>query len=710
MHTLQSLLDKAAVRSPTADPKKIRAAFAMAEKAHAGQKRTSGEAYIQHPLEATFILLSLQPDEESIIACLLHDVIEDTSVTEEDIQKEFGDEVMRLCKDLTKISTVQFKAADRQVEDWRRMLLAMSRDVRVMLIKCADRIHNMQTLSALKKEKQQRIAKETISIFAPLAERLGAYDFKKQLEDLSFLYLEPRAYRSIERRLAGSNAGRQAVITRAQKTLKEIMTGVGIDAEINGRTKNYFSIWRKMKKKNVEEVSDLYDIFALRVIVRTNADCYAALGALHSATTPLPSRFKDFIAVPKSNGYQSLHTTVAGLFGKGARSTPIEVQIRTHDMHNIAEYGAAAHWAYAEKKKSKSVEPDSLQWIQNIMTIASGVSDNADFVETLSVDALSERIFVLTPQGDIKDLPEGSTAIDFAYAIHTDVGQEMIAAKMNGRIIPLTHPLKNGSVVEVIRKKGSTPRRTWLSFARTESARSKIRAFFNAAGRTENIAAGREMINSHLRRLSKPILDKHHTLLKKYKQKERSSLERERILERVGSGEVPASTILKEVFAEEFAVKKKPEKETDEKKEMVQVVIAGEKNIQYTLAKCCSPEPGDDIVALVSVGRGAVVHGARCRQAARAASTRMLAAHFQGWEQKPHSVTLIVAGNNRIGLLRDITTMLVSIQADIIDISMTQKNKEVTNTITIEIPVLAKLPDLLQRLEEMEGISSAKWV
>jgi len=690
---------------PHANFARISEAYEFAKKAHAGQLRFSGEPYFSHPVAAAFHLLTLQPDEDALIACLLHDVIEDTAEEVETVEKKFGSTVANLCLDMEKLGTVRYSGQERQIENLRKMFVAMARDLRVIFIKLADRLHNMETISHVRPDKQKRIAKETLEIYAPIAARLGLFEFKSQLEDLAFQALEPEEFRKIETAVAGTSGGRKKFIERVKKKLKTILQKEGIDVKVDGRTKHFYSIWRKLKLKNYPSVDEIYDLFALRVITKSTADCYAALGVIHNHFTPLSHRFKDFIAVPKSNGYQSLHTTVIGL----NRSSPTEIQIRTEEMHETAERGAAAHFIYAEKKKSVKAEEEKLKWIRGLVELHEQMKDNAEFVVSLTSDVLENRIFILTPKGDIFDLPAGATPVDFAYAIHTEVGNRCVGAKVNGKIAKLNVELKNRQIVEILTKKDAKPNHFWLSFVKTSSAKAKIRTFFSALGRSANITVGKELINKKLARLGKPPLDADYSILKHYKNGNLNKRERELLLERIGNGSVSSSAVVKSLFEfEELAVKKSRKKPIASLKIPAkdEVVIEGVSGISSQFAKCCNPKPGSEIIAVMG-RRGAMIHAKNCKQISRVAEERKLKAFFAS-DVKTKLVKIEVAGRNRVGLLRDIAEVIAAAEVNIADLSLKKSDKhEILHELIIEVASVDELERLLGKLEEIEGITCA---
>ena len=472
-------------------------AFATAVKAHDGQHRISGEDYIHHPLGVARILADLQIDADSIAAALLHDVVEDTTITLEQLEKEFGKEIAILVDGVTKLSRIEYKSKEeQQMENYRKMFLAMAKDIRVVLIKLADRLHNMRTLKPMAPEKQKRIARETLEIFAPLANRLGISNIKWELEDLSFRYLEPERYYELVDQVRQKRQEREAIIAEAMLVLRDKLQEVEIHAEIDGRPKHFYSIYKKMQKDR-KELSEIYDLSAVRILVDSVKDCYGALGIVHTLWKPIPNRFKDFIAVPKSNMYQSLHTTVIGTQGQ-----PLEIQIRTYEMHRIAEVGIAAHWKYKEGTKGPNKGFDQkLSWMRQLLEWHQDLRDPHEFVESVKLDVFADEVFVFTPKGDVIDLPAGSVPLDFAYRVHTDVGHRCVGARVNGRMVPLETKLSNGDIVEVITSKQGTPSRDWLNIVASPETRNKIRNWFKKEKRDENIVKGREALEKDSKRL-----------------------------------------------------------------------------------------------------------------------------------------------------------------------------------------------------------------
>lgn len=707
---LKKILSVVESYMPDANLERISQAYNFAEEKHAGQLRFSGEPYFIHPVMATMHLLSLRPDEDTIIACLLHDVIEDTDTDVEVIRKKFGKVVAQLCLDMEKLGTVRYQGQERQIENLRKMFVAMARDLRVIFIKLADRLHNMETLEFVRPDKQQRIAQETLQVYAPIAARLGIFEFKAKLEDLSFKILHPEEYAKLKKELAGSIENQEAFVSKAKKELKNILQKAGIKVEVFGRVKHLYSIWRKMKLKNYPSLEELYDLFALRVITKTTAECYAALGVIHNHYTPLSRRFKDFIAVPKPNGYRSLHTTVIGL----SRQSPTEIQIRTQEMHEQAEYGAAAHWQYSAKKQSVKVDEEKLKWVKNLVELHEKMQDNEEFQENLTSDVLEDRIFILTPRGDVFDLPEGATPIDFAYAVHTDVGNTAVGAKVNGKIVKLDEKLHNGEVVEIITRKDAKPNRFWLSFVKTSGAKSKIKAHFGQLDQSENLTLGKDLINTKLTRLGKPKLDADYSILRDYKQRDLGKKEREQLLIRVGNGSVSSSAVVNNLFnLEELVSQKIPRKRLPKAaKEATyradEVLIEGVGGIATEFAKCCKPKPGDKIFAVMG-RKGALIHKENCKQISRSNPERRLQAYFAGDAPQLKLVKIAIDGVNRVGFLRDIAAKVAELGINIVDVNYLKVDKhQAKREFTLEIENIAQLTGILTELEKVDGVKDVR--
>lgn len=631
-------------RNPTIAIDEIRRAYEFAKEAHAGQLRRSGEPYIVHCVEAARHLASINTDVEAIQACLLHDVIEDTPVTHDDIATAFGPVVGYLTAGVEKVAAVRHQAgSDQQTETLRKMFLAMVEDIRVIFIKIADRIHNMETLTFHPmEEKRRRIAEETLHIYAPIAERLGIYHWKSRLEDLAFEILMPQEYQHISDYLIESEPVRKHMMEISIASIAEILSShAGLQYEIEGRIKSHYSIYTKMIRKQIQ-IKELFDIFALRIIVPEKIDCYTVLGVIHEHFTPMLGRIKDYIAVPKPNGYQSIHTTVLGLI----KRTPVEIQIRSVDMHREAEFGVAAHYSY--KHKDHSYRADQ-SWLARINQLE---HDYEEFKKSLETELYYDRIYVFTPNGDIKDLPRASTPVDFAFAVHTEIGLACVGAKINGQISPLSATLKSGDVVEIITRKGSRPNPEWLSFIKTSHAKSSIKAYLNSQDREKNIEKGREIINKRLQILGHDVLDEHYRLLREYDGRTLNFEERERLLEHVGIGAVTPVSVLRRIRTIDDMLRTTASKQVLQTHEAEpradgreDIYIAGEKGLAYQLGTCCAPTPADDIVAYVKSGAGIVVHRQSCEMLGGMDETRMLPAH---WSHQVVNCNLVIHIDNDV--------------------------------------------------------------
>ncbi|MDD4799013.1 MAG: bifunctional (p)ppGpp synthetase/guanosine-3',5'-bis(diphosphate) 3'-pyrophosphohydrolase, partial [Clostridia bacterium] len=599
--------------NPSSESDKIRLAFDIAKKAHGGQHRDSGEEYILHPLAVAEILAGLQLDDTAIMAGFLHDVVEDTSVSEQIIKEKFGEKVMALVDGVTKLSKLEFRTQqERQAENLRKMFLAMSHDIRIILLKLADRLHNMRTLKYHRSpERRREIAEETLTIFAPLAHRLGIFSIKSELEDLSLSFLEPEEYQKLNRDLEMVNAQREQQIKSICETLKRHLLEVGIEADISGRCKSRFSIYNKMKKQN-KDLSEIFDLNAVRIIVNTVKDCYGALGIIHTRWKPIPGRFKDYIAMPKQNMYQSIHTTLIGDNGE-----PFEVQIRTWEMHRIAEYGIAAHWRYKEGKSGDADFEQKVEWLRQMLEWQQEMRDAGDFLESVKVDLFQDNIYVFSPKGDVFELQAGSCPIDFAYRVHTQVGHQCTGARVNRRLVPLDTMLHNGDIVEIITTRGKGPNRDWLKVCKTQQAKSKIRQWFRKETRDENIALGRELLEKECKRYNQDPAEllKPSELLAAAKRF--NIMSTDDLYAAIGYGALQVTSVLTRI-KEDY--RKGPDKEAvfNENKGYVSrterggIWVKGVDNLLVRIAHCCSPLPGDDIIGYITRGRGVSVHRTGC--------------------------------------------------------------------------------------------------
>ena len=596
-------------------------AFELADKAHEGQLRASGEPYIMHPLAVADILAHLQIDHITLMAALMHDVVEDTSYSKEDLEEMFGSEVAFLVDGVTKLNQFQYETKeDRQMENYRKMILAMAKDVRVVVIKLADRLHNMRTLKHMRSDKQKRIAKETLEIFAPLAHRLGIFNVKWELEDLSFRYLEPEKYYDLVDQMKQKRQAREDIVNDTMSQLTKALGEAHIKADIKGRPKHFYSIYKKMKKDN-RDLSQIYDLLAVRVIVDTIPDCYAVLGIAHSLWKPLPYRFKDYISMPKSNMYQSLHTTVIGTMGQ-----PVEIQIRTWEMHRVSEYGVAAHWRYKEGNKNGDKDFDQkVAWLRQVLEWQD-TSNPTELVNALKLDVFSGEVFVFTPKGDVVKLPIGSVPLDFAYRVHTDVGHRCVGAKVNGKIVPLDYTLQNGDIVDIITSKTGRPSLDWLNIVGSSESKSKIRNWFKRENKAENIEKGLEALEKEAKRLNyswKELIGDNR--LQQVTKQLKAGTEEE-MFAACGYGGIPVSTVLLRLI--ELYKKSKEAEESKRSTEQIieklkaqgpkttkngtGVLVKGEAGVMVRMAKCCSPVPGDDIIGYITRGRGVSVHRSDC--------------------------------------------------------------------------------------------------
>ena len=678
----------------------IRKAYELADEAHKEQKRVNGDPYILHPLAVAEILADMEIDTTTITASLLHDVVEDTEYMLEDIERIFGKEVAFLVDGVTKLNRLDYRTKeDQQVNSMRKMFLAMAKDIRVVVIKLADRLHNMRTLKYMRSEKQKRIAQETLEIYAPLAHRLGIFNIKWELEDLSFRYMEPDKYYDLVDQMKEKRKVREEIVNEAIDVLKKTLTESSISFEINGRPKHFYSIYKKMKKDN-RDLSQIYDLYAIRVIVDTVQDCYGVLGIVHSLWKPLPYRFKDYIAMPKPNNYQSLHTTVIG-----TRGQPVEIQIRTWDMHHIAEYGVAAHWRYKEGRASQKATgfDEKMGWLRNLLEWQD-TSNPQEFVNALKLDAFSDEVFVFTPRGDVIDLPQGAIPIDFAYRIHTDVGHRCVGAKVNGKIVPLDYALKNGDIVEVITSKTGKPSLDWLKIVGSSESRSKIRNWFKKENREENIEKGSAALEKECKRLGHDWkLVSHSGRIAKIAKQMNAGTEDD-LLAAVGYGGFAVNTVLIK-FLELHKELDRVDDEQNEKSLIEKlkprkasghnhsgVLVKGESGLLVRLSKCCSPVPGDPIIGFVTRGRGVSVHRADCPNVRLDEDVdRLIDVEWDYGMSESFEVNMEISAYDRTGMIADIMAALAEMK-----ISITSINAKVSETKSVTIHLGISIKDLAQ--------------
>ncbi len=700
-----SLLAEVASHHPQADLAPIERAFDFAVAAHGDQRRATGEAYVTHPIAAARTLAEMALDPASIQAALLHDVPEDTDQSLTDIEEHFGAEVAHLVDGVTKLSKFSTHShEEQQAENIRKMLLAMAQDIRVVLIKLADRLHNMRTLSGLPPDKQLRIARQTMEIYAPLAERLGIWQIKWELEDLSFKHLDPERYRELAANLDTRRGHRERYIQRAIAILQPELARHGIEGDLNGRPKHLFSIWKKMQRKSAA-FGEIYDVYAIRLLVDEVRDCYAALGVVHSLWKPIPGQFDDYIAVPKPNGYQSLHTAVIALDGK-----PLEIQIRTHAMHSVSEVGIAAHWRYKEGSKAERDYDAKLAWLRQLMDWQREVTDATEFVEGIKLDIFQDQVFVFTPKGDIKDLPAGATPLDFAYRIHTDVGHRTIGAKVNNRLVPLDYRLRNGDIVEVVTTKAEHgPSRDWLSIVRTSHAREKIRQWFKKKDRDENITHGRESLERELKRLARTSIAAvgHDRLLEAARPYGHDTLDD--FYAAIGYGAVsPQQVVMRLGVVDDAQLTLPSVAPTPVRAGGVRVKGVGDLLVRF--AKCCHPIPGDPIVGFITRGRGITVHLGRCptvvneREAARLIEVE--------WETAPaatYPIAIRVEAHDRTGLLNDIAGAVAESKVNIVAANVAvSQDHTATVMATLQVASVSQLARVMSRIEHVKDVLSVQ--
>lgn len=710
MASIDSLIEKSSTYLPADKVAFIEKAADYAAKVHDGQFRLSGEPYFEHPLNVAMILADLQLDSNAIAAALLHDTVEDCGVLLDQIEQEFGADVAKLVDGVTKLGKITFKELSpeakrgqelRQAENLRKMLIAMAEDLRVVFIKLADRLHNMETLSALSPEKRLSIAKETMEIYAPLADRLGIWEIKWQLEDLAFSYLDPKQYSQIARLVAAKRDTREAFIARVIDVLRNEFDKAGIKTEISGRAKHLYSIYQKMQKYAAQgkEFNEIYDLLAIRVIVNTISECYAAIGVVHSLWHPIPGTFDDYIASPKPNGYQSLHTAVM-CFGK----TPLEVQVKTQEMHRISEYGVAAHWRYKEGASSDIHFEDKISWLRQLIDWHRELSGAQEFLDSVKTDIFQDQVFVFTPKGEIKDLPKGATPVDFAYRVHTELGHSTIGARVNGRLVPLTCTLKNGDVVEIITsKKGKGPSRDWLNadlgYVRTSHAREKIRQWFKKQNRLENIEHGREMLEKELKRLGLQDIGRDN-LAKQFKYDSVDDF-----LAAIGYGDVSLNSITQKLAAQQ----PKPEGHLPAVKATTSSLqILGTSNLLVTLGRCCRPVPGDSIIGYITRNRGVTVHRRDCHNVLHEDEKERLIPVEWGEIESLYPAVIHVEAWDRVGLVRDISAVVAGEKINITNMTVNENANGLTSLdFTLEIKGLDQLSRLLAKVEAIPGVTGA---
>lgn len=718
---IQSIIKIMKLNNKKSNSHLILKAYNYAKDNHKEQKRLSGEEYIIHPLEVAYILANLKMDDATICAALLHDVVEDTEITQEDIIQEFGEEIAEMVAGVTKLGKIKYVTIqEQQVENYRKMFLAMGKDIRVILIKLADRLHNMRTLSYLKRERQIANAKETMELYAPLANRLGIYSLKWELEDLAFKYLQPEEYKELILGIEKKREERLEFIDKIMEEIKQALKKSKITAEMTGRAKHLYSIYRKMQRDNIT-LDQIYDLFALRIIVNSVKDCYAALGVVHDLYTPMPGRFKDYIAVPKPNMYQSIHTTLIG-----PKGTPFEVQVRTWDMHQVAEFGIAAHWAYKEannsrnKKSNVTVTDDKLAWLRESLEWQKEMQDPEEFLKTLKTELFEDEVYVFTPKGAIKSLPRGATPIDFAYSIHAEVGHKMIGCKINSKMMPIITKLKSGDIVEIITSDTSKgPSRDWIKIVKSTSAKNKIQQWFKKAEREENITKGKEILEKEIKKIGMAHSDLFkpewlQVVLKRYNYNSQDDM-----FASIGFGAISPNKILTRLLEE---YKKEHEEDTIEEKiqELVQtksqvkkipesgVVVKGIDNCLVKFSKCCNPVPGDEIIGYITKGRGVSIHRKDCTNINDLLSEEERIIDVEWYEKEKkvnYNVDIEIFSNDRTGLLGDIVKEITAQKINIMAVNTkTGKDRIAIIDITIEVKDIEQLNKVVKAIRKVDSV------
>ncbi len=701
---IDALITKVQSYDRTMESSWLRGVYDLADTAHVGQRRASGEDYIEHPVAVARILADMEMDRQTIAAAILHDVVEDTIITNEEVATRFGPEIAQLVEGVTKLTHIPYQSKeDAQVENLRKMFMAMAKDIRVIIIKLADRLHNMRTLGSLPEAKQRAIARETVEIYAPIAHRLGIWKIKWDLEDLCLRYLEPEIYREISDRVAKKRGEREVAVEGVVDLLRSQFGKVAITAEVTGRPKHFYSIYTKLKKGR--DFSTIYDLTAVRVIVDSVKDCYGSLGIVHSIWKPIPGRFKDYIAMPKPNMYQSLHTTVVGPGGD-----PLEIQIRTLEMHRTSEYGIAAHWRYKEGGKNDAFE-HKLTWLRSLLEWQNDMRDSRAFMETLKLDLFENQVFIFSPKGDVYPLPAAATPLDFAYQVHSDVGNHCVGTKVNGKIVPLDYQLKNGDICEILVNKSSRPSLDWLSIVRTSGAKHKIKQWFRKDRKDENVVLGQEMLERELvREHMRADLARGEVIEKIAKRMNYAGVPD--LFAAIGFGDASAMTVLGKLKDEAktnnlvdiTTVQRAPVRRVIRNSSGIR--IAGVDDVLVRLSKCCSPVPGDPIMGYVTIGKGVSVHRADCPNVAYMSATpeRILQASWAGTEASTHAVDVEVEAIDRAGLLQDVMGVCAEYKTSASSVTARVKRDTALISLTLQIANVEHLHKVLSKLRTLRDV------
>ena len=709
---IDQLLSRLQAYQPEADLGMVRKAYEFSARAHEGQTRRSGEPYVKHPVAVAGVLTSLKTDVTAIVAGLLHDTLEDTVATADELQKEFGKEVVHLVDGVTKIGKITFRSSEeRQAENFRKMVLSMADDIRVVIIKLADRLHNMRTLEHLKESKRHEIAKETLEIYAPLANRIGIGWVKNELEDLCLKHLNPNVYETLRVRVAKRDEDRQQYIQEVRALVEKALAENGLVGTVNGRPKHLYGIYQKMKKQSIS-FEEVYDLTALRIITDTKMNCYALLGVIHSLWRPLPGRFKDYIAIPKSNLYQSLHTTVVGPKGEH-----VEFQIRTEEMHRVAEYGIAAHWKYKEQGRVQDKDSKAFGWLRQFIEWQQDLPDNRQFMDSVKLELFHDVVYVFTPKGTVKELPKGATPVDFAYAIHTEVGDHCVGAKVNGKIVPLRHEVSSGDTIEILTSPNQTPHKDWLKFVRTSRAKTKIKHWIKSEEQKRSLEIGRRLIEAELRRhgLAPSQVSKSDALLELAKQEGYATIDELAVA--VGFGHVATAQIVGQLIApttekgttppESGPVPKVPIGKGTE----VSVQVKGGRDLLMQLSRCCNPVPGDKILGYITRGRGLTIHSVDCPNlgALDYDRDRLVEVEWDTATPGQHAVNIAVIAEDKTGMLADVSSAIAGSDANISRAEITtREDRKAELHFVVEIADTNHLNRVLKAIERVEGIITAR--
>ncbi|QPD03350.1 MAG: bifunctional (p)ppGpp synthetase II and guanosine-3',5'-bis pyrophosphate 3'-pyrophosphohydrolase [Candidatus Nitrospira kreftii] len=709
---IDQLLTRLQAYQPEADLGMVRKAYEFSVKAHEGQTRRSGEPYVKHPVAVAGVLTSLKTDVTAIVAGLLHDTLEDTVATTDELQREFGKEVVHLVDGVTKIGKITFRSSEeRQAENFRKMVLSMADDIRVVIIKLADRLHNMRTLEHLKESKRHEIAKETLEIYAPLANRIGIGWVKNELEDLCLKHLNPDVYETLRVRVAKRDEDRQQYIQEVQTLVEKALAENGLVGAVYGRPKHLYGIYQKMKKQSIS-FEEVYDLTALRIITDTKMNCYALLGVIHSLWRPLPGRFKDYIAIPKSNLYQSLHTTVVGPKGEH-----VEFQIRTEEMHRVAEYGIAAHWKYKEQGRVQDKDSKAFGWLRQFIEWQQDLPDNRQFMDSVKLELFHDVVYVFTPKGTVKELPKGATPVDFAYAIHTEVGDHCVGAKVNGKIVPLRHEVSSGDTIEILTSPNQTPHKDWLKFVRTSRAKTKIKHWIKAEEQKRSLEIGRRLLEAELRRhgLAPSQVLKSDALLELAKQEGYATIDDLAVA--VGFGHIATAQIVGRLMTPATERSAPPSesglvpKVAGERGVEASIQVKGGRDLLMQLSRCCNPVPGDKILGYITRGRGLTIHSVECPNlgALDYDRARLVEVEWDTATPGQHAVNIAVIAEDKTGVLANVSSAIAGSDANISRAEITtREDRKAELHFVVEIADTNHLNRVLKAIERVEGIITAR--